>query len=149
MTVPGAAPSFHPVAAPTDESAEEELPPPTPFPSAPIEELLRVFVKGVRAHQLYLHNNPTYLKALETLRAAFAPVWEYTDDFTVQVTEADFVWEQVPVLREPGKTADSLPWLFYKDGVRELRFQKGFEQEDLVGLSGHHPARAAAIARRG
>ena len=53
------------------------------------------------------------------------------------------------MLREPGKTADSLPWLFYKDGVRELRFQKGFEQEDLVGLSGHHPARPAAIARRG
>jgi hypothetical protein len=134
VTVPGAAPSFHPVAAPTDASAEEELPPPTPFPSAPVEELFRVFVKGVRAHQLYLHNNPTYLKALETLRAAFAPVWEHTDDFTVQVTEADFIWEQVPVLREPGKTADSLPWLFYKDGVRELRFQKGFEQEDIVGF---------------
>jgi hypothetical protein len=134
VTVPGAAPSYHPVAAPTDGSTEEEAPPPTPFPSAPIEELLRVFVKGVRAHQLYLHNNPTYLKALETLRAAFGPVWEYTDDFTLQVTEADFVWEQVPVLREPGKTADSLPWLFYKDGVRELRFQKGFEQEDLLGF---------------
>ena len=56
------------------------------------------------------------------------------DDFSVQVTETDFVWERVPVLSETGKTADSLPWLFYKDGVRELRFQKGFEEEDLVGF---------------
>ncbi len=44
------------------------------------------------------------------------------------------MWERVPVLSETGKTADSLPWLFYKDGVRELRFQKGFEEEDLVGF---------------
>ena len=112
-------------------SAETE-PVATPFPSAPIEELLKILVKGVRAHQLYLHNNPTYLRALETLRGAFGPVWEHTDDFTLVVTESDFIWEGAVVLREGSKTSDSLPWVFYKDGVRELRFQKGFEQDDLV-----------------
>jgi HEAT repeat protein len=134
VTASGAAASFHPSAVPNDGPAEEDLSPITPFPSTPIEEMLRVFVKGVRAHQLYLHNNPTYLRALENLRAAFGPIWEYTDDFALQITESELVWEQVPVLHEPGKTADCLPWLFYKDGVRELRFQKGFEQEDLVGF---------------
>lgn len=93
--------------------------------------MLKLLVKGVRAHQLYMHNNPTYLKALELLRASFAPIWEHTDDFALQVTEGHFVWEEVPVLSEGGKTADSLPWTFYKDGVRELRFQKGFESHDL------------------
>jgi len=133
MTVPGAETSLTAGAMPIEPSATEE-PPPTPFPSAPIEEMLRVLVKGVRAHQLYLHNNPTYLRALEALRAAFPPIWEYTDDFALQITESEFIWEGVAVLSEPGKTADSLPWLFYKDGVRELRLQKNFEQEDLVGL---------------
>ncbi len=133
MTAPGAAQPRQSTAIPLEQSSEEDAPL-TPFPSAIIEEMLRVFVKGVRAHQLYLHNNPTYVRALETLRASFAPIWEHTDDFSVQVTETDFSWEQVPVLSEPGKTADSLPWLFYKDGVRELRFQKGFEEEDLVGF---------------
>ena len=134
MTIPGADQPRQPTAIPVEQSAEEATPPLTPFPSAVIEEMLRVFVKGVRAHQLYLHNNPTYVRALEALRGSFAPVWEYTDDFCLQVTETDFVWEHVPVLSEPGKTADSLPWLFYKDGVRELRIQKGFEEEDLVGF---------------
>src|SRR6185437_4202257 len=120
MTVPGAETSLTAGAMPIEPSATEE-PPPTPFPSAPIEEMLRVLVKGVRAHQLYLHNNPTYLRALEALRAAFPPIWEYTDDFALQITESEFIWEGVAVLSEPGKTADSLPWLFYKDGVRELR----------------------------
>lgn len=118
---------------PADPSSEEEGPL-TSFPRAIVEEMLRVFVKGVRAHQLYLHNNPTYVRALEALRVAFGPIWEHTDDFSLQVTETEFIWERVPVLQEPGKTADSLPWLFYKDGVRELRFQKGFEEEDLVGF---------------
>jgi HEAT repeat protein len=104
----------------------------TPFPPGAIEELLKILVKGVRAHQLYMHNNPTYLRALETLRAAFTPVWEQTEEFRLAVTESDFVWEGAVVLRETSKTSDSLPWVFYKEGVRELQFQKGFEQEDLV-----------------
>jgi HEAT repeat protein len=108
----------------------------TPFPTAPIEELLKVLVKGVRAHQLYMHNNPTYLRALDTLRGAFGPVWEQTEEFTLVVTESDFVWEGAVVLREGSKTSDSLPWVFYKDGVRELQFQKGFEQDDLVTFLG-------------
>jgi HEAT repeat protein len=104
----------------------------TPFPTGPIEELLKVLVKGVRAHQLYMHNNPTYVRALDTLRGAFTPVWEQTEEFKLVVTESDFVWEGAVVLRETSKTSDSLPWVFYKDGVRELQFQKGFEQDDLV-----------------
>ncbi len=117
----------------TSAEADEEAPT-LPFPSAPIEDMLRLLLKGVRAHQLYLHNNPTYVRAIDVLRASFAPIWEYTDDFALQVTEGELLWEGVPVLREPGKTADSLPWLFYKDGVRELRIQKGFEQDDLTGF---------------
>ena len=106
-------------------------PPDLPFPSAPIEDMLKLLTKGVRAHQLYMHNNPTYLKALEALRASFGPIWEYTDDFALQITEAQFLWEDVAVLTEDGKTSESLPWTFYKDGVRELRFAKGFETSDL------------------
>jgi HEAT repeat protein len=115
------------VAAESTEDAPE-----TPFPPAPIEDMLKLLAKGVRAHQLYMHNNPTYLRALELLRAGFAPIWAQTDDFTLKITESEFRWEGVPVSRESSKTADSLPWVFYKDGVRELRFQKGFEDDDLV-----------------
>ena len=97
--------------------------------------MLKVLVKGVRAHQLYMHNNPTYVRALEVLRTSFGPIWDYTEnEFTLTITESDFIWAGVPVLTEGGKTPDSLPWLFYKDGVRELRIQKGFEQEDLASF---------------
>jgi hypothetical protein len=134
VTVPGAATPLAPRLSGPSANAEEADAPLTPFPSTPIEDMLRLLVKGVRAHQLYMHNNPTYLKALDALRHGFAPIWEHTDDFALKVTESDLVWEGVPVLHEPGKTTDSLPWLFYKDGVRELRMQKGFDEIDLVAF---------------
>jgi HEAT repeat protein len=127
----GVAPPPARVSGGTRQSAETPVVE-TPFPTAPIEELLKILVKGVRAHQLYMHNNPTYLRALDTLRGAFAPVWAETEEFKLVVTESDFVWEGAVVLREGSKTSDSLPWVFYKEGVRELQFQKGFEQDDLV-----------------
>jgi HEAT repeat protein len=39
-------------------------------------------------------------------------------------------------LSEAARGSDSLPWLFYKDGVRELRFLRGFETEELDKLLG-------------
>lgn len=113
---------------------EEPNRPEPPFDSAPVEELLRVLLKVIRAHQLYLHNNPTYLRALEVTREAFAPVWEETDELAFIVTDTELRWEGTTVLQEAGKASDSLPWILYKDGVRELRLMRGFEQHELVPL---------------
>lgn len=114
-------------------AAESGRPEP-PFSSTLVAELLKVFVKTARAHQLYLHNNPTYLRALETARAAFAAVWEVTDELVFEVTETELRWEGEVVLLEPEKATDNLPWMMYKDGIRELRLLKDFERDELVPL---------------
>jgi HEAT repeat protein len=121
-------------AASAQVAEQDDDAPETPFPPAPVIELFKLFTKGVRAHQLYMHNNPTYLKALELLRGGFAPVWEHTDSVTFTITESTLVWEGVTVLDESSKSSESLAWTFYKDGVRELRFEKGFEADDLVAF---------------
>lgn len=105
-----------------------------PFPPAPIEELLRLLVKAGRAHQLYLPNNPIYKQALDALRASFAPLWSQVDEIALSFTETEIRWYDHPVLSEPTKSADSLPWLFYKDGVRELTLLKGFEDKEVIAL---------------
>ncbi|HET7631057.1 MAG TPA: HEAT repeat domain-containing protein [Gemmatimonadaceae bacterium] len=107
-----------------------------PFSSAPVEELLKTFVKGLRAHQLYLPNNPIYKAAIDSVRGAFAPLWEETDELVLTFSETDILWYGRSVLHEDTKSSDSLPWLFYKDGVRELTLLKGFEQDELVTLFG-------------
>jgi len=118
------------VPAPAQESGRPE----PPFSSTLVEEMLRVLVKAARAHQLYLHNNPTYLRALEIARAAFAPIWEVTDELVFDVTETELRWYGEAVLHESEKATDNLPWMMYKDGIRELRFLKEFEHHELVPL---------------
>jgi hypothetical protein len=108
--------------------------PDLPFSPAPIEELLRLLVKGVRAHQLYLPNNPVYKGAVDAVRNAFAPIWELTDQLALTFTDTEVRWMGRPVLVEQSKTSDSLAWTFHKDGVREVQFTRGFEQDELVRL---------------
>jgi HEAT repeat protein len=38
------------------------------------------------------------------------------------------------MMEEPDRTSDSIPWLFYKDGIRELVFRTGFEEGELLLL---------------
>jgi hypothetical protein len=100
-----------------------------PFPAVLVEEMLRQLVKAVRAHQLYLPNNPMHARAVEMARATFAPLWQHTDRLVLQVGETELTWEGRAVLSEAEKAGDGLPWLLYKDGVRELQIGPGFENE--------------------
>lgn len=93
-----------------------------------------MFGRAVRAHQLYLHNNPTYLRALDNLRATFAPIWAQAEELVIEVTDTQLRWEGHAVINEPDKTTDALPWVLYKDGIRELRLLRDVEQQELVTL---------------
>jgi HEAT repeat protein len=106
----------------------------TPPEHARVEELLRLFGKAARTHQLYLPNNPVYKTAHDALRAAFAPLWALTDEIALSFSESEVKWEGETVLEEPLRGSDSLPWLFYKDGVRELRMLRGFEVDEIDRL---------------
>jgi HEAT repeat protein len=93
--------------------------------------MLRVFDKAIKAHQLYLPNNPTYAKAMGNARAAIAPLWDHTGSLVFQVTDVALKWYGVTVNSHPEKGGDSLPWLLFKDGLRELTLLPGFEDEEM------------------
>src|ERR1700716_1598030 len=101
------------------------------FPIILVTDLLKSFVKAVRAHQLYLPNNPMHARSLETVREAFGAIWEKTEEIDFQIVETQLVWEGRIVLDEHERTSDNIAWLLYKDGIRELKMLKGFEQEEL------------------
>jgi HEAT repeat protein len=103
-----------------------------PFDSAVVTELLKSFGKAVRAHQLYLPNNPMHSRAIDAAKSAFQAVWKETDTLTLQVTESELKWEGLPLLVEPDRTSDSIPWMLYKDGLRELAFRQGFEEAEMI-----------------
>ncbi|HSA57120.1 MAG TPA: HEAT repeat domain-containing protein [Gemmatimonadaceae bacterium] len=108
--------------------------PEPPFNIALVEEMLRLLSRAVRAHQLYLHNNPTYLRALDLLRNAFVPIWTHTDTLLFDVSDTQISWGGHVVVNEPDKTGDALPWVLYKDGIRGLTLLKGVEAQEIVTL---------------
>lgn len=112
---------------------DDELDEPS-FPILYVTDLLKAFVKAMRAHQLYMANNPMHARSLETVKHAFAAIWERATTIKLQVTETELKWEGRVVLHENDRTSDNLAWLFFKDGIRELTFLQGFENEDLAGL---------------
>jgi len=115
------------------KTENDELDEPS-FPIAFVTDLLKAFVKAMRAHQLYLANNPMHARSLETVRHAFGALWMQTEAIDLQITETQLKWEGRVVLEEGERTSDNLAWLFYKDGIRELTFMRGFEDEDLGSL---------------
>jgi HEAT repeat protein len=101
------------------------------FPVNYVADLLKAFVKAVRAHQLYLPNNPMHARSLEAVREAFALLWGQTDELELQIVETQIKWEGRVVLDEKERTSDNIAWLLYKDGIRELKMLQGFEQDEL------------------
>lgn len=111
--------------------AEERVLDEPSFPMVYVTDLLKAFVKAVRATQLYLPNNPMHARSLEAVREAFGSLWQHTDEVTLQVIETRLEWEGRIVLDEHERTSDNIAWLLYKDGIRELKMLQGFEQEEL------------------
>jgi HEAT repeat protein len=120
-----------PSAPPATRNVEQDAPPIRP---ALVEELLRLFGKAARAHQLYLPNNPVYKTAHEALRAGFIPIWEEADELVLSFTEQEVRYAGRVVQEDATRGGDSLPWLFFKDGVREIRLTRGFDAEELDRL---------------
>jgi hypothetical protein len=100
-------------------------------PPAMVEDVLKVLDKAIKAHQLYLPNNPTYQRSIVTAKAAIQPLWGLTESLVLQVTDTQLTYCGVPVNDHPEKGGDSLPWLLFKDGLRELAIFPGFEEEEL------------------
>ena len=105
-----------------------------PLNIAPVEEMLRLLSRAIRAHLLYLENNPTYLKSLEILKASFASIWTQTGELSFEISDTQITWDGHPVMTEAEKSSDALPWILYKDGLRELRLTRGVEDQEIVAL---------------
>lgn len=99
--------------------------------ATPVMHLMQEMVKGLRAVQLYLPNNPVYKRAIENLKRAFDPIWEEFVELDLVVAETDFLLGDDVVLTQPTKS-ESIAWVLFKDGVRSLSFAPGVEQEEAV-----------------
>lgn len=104
---------------------------PTSLPLDRVRDLFVTLAKALRAYQLYDENNPVYKRFVGSLHAAFRDLWdEGVERLPVQVEEDRITWVREEVYRAESRS-DSISWLFYKDGVREITFLPGIEDAEL------------------
>jgi hypothetical protein len=104
----------------------------------PLEEVRDVFLtltKTLRATQLYDAQNPAVQRFAAALRASLSKVWESRDRLQVLVEEDRFLWMGEEVYKNPNR-GDSLSFLFYRYGIRDLTFASGIENEIDLLLDG-------------
>jgi hypothetical protein len=96
-------------------------------------DLFVALAKALRAYQLYHENNPVYQRFLSGLRDAFLRLWKTEGELTVAIEESRIVLDGVPVYTNDVRS-ESLAFLLYKDGVREVSFLSGIEGDELERL---------------
>lgn len=100
------------------------------IPPDRVANLVRALSQTLRARQIYTLGNPTYQRFLKSLRTGFAELWERTNELVLQIEADAIVWRGTNVYKPDNRT-DSVSFLLYKDGVRELAFARGFETTEL------------------
>jgi len=104
------------------DDLEEDL------PFTQVSELFTTLGKALRAFQLYDENNPVYKRFVSSLAEAFVALWDEIAKIQISVEENEFKLLGQSVYKSENRS-DSLSFLFYKDGVREIVFERGFEDE--------------------
>ena len=108
------------------------LPVAVELPHTQVEELLRNVVKGFRAFQMYLPNNPMYHRAIQNVRSAFQPVWASgLDKLVLTIVETDIIWDEHVVYHQPAKN-ESFAFYLFKDGMRVLTLFPGVEEDEII-----------------
>jgi HEAT repeat protein len=99
--------------------------------ATPVVHLMQAVVKGLRAVQLYLPNNPVYQRAIENVKRAFDPIWEEFVELDLVIAETDLLLGEEVVLTQPNKS-ESIAWVLFKDGLRSLSFAPGVQDDEVI-----------------
>ena len=105
------------------------------LPVVQVRELFIVLGKALRAFQLYDENNPVRRRFVNSLREAFEQLWQELEGINLSVEEHRLLMAGAAIY-ENSSRAESLAFLLYKDGVRDLTFLPGIEGDELDKILG-------------
>ena len=97
-------------------------------------DLVNTFMKTIKAFRLYPADNPTLKGMEEQFFKRIQDFLEMYNSFTLEIGEYDFSFRGSPVY-EDRDLKGSLPFLFFKDGLRKLRFMEGIEEWEVKGFN--------------
>jgi HEAT repeat protein len=97
------------------------------------KELTSFFIKAIKAFRFYPPDNPTLKGLRDQLPKRFQFFLDKYHSFVLQISESTLSFKG-KVLYENSNVKNNLVFLLYKDGLREIRFMKGLEEWEILGL---------------
>jgi len=105
------------------------------LPVAEVRSLFIVLGKALRAFQLYDQNNPVRKRFVANLRESFEELWEEVEGLNLSVEE-DRILLVGEEIYQSSSRSDSLAFLLYKDGIRDITFLPGVEGPEITKILG-------------
>jgi hypothetical protein len=93
--------------------------------------LIQTFLQTLKGFRLYEANHPLLSKFQDRLKHDFESYFNEFDSFSLQVGEHQLFYSG-KVIYESEDVKESLAFVFFKDGIREIRFFKGIEFREIV-----------------
>ena len=93
--------------------------------------LIQTFLQTLKAFRLYEANHPILSKFSDKLRKDFDQYFDEFDSFSLQIGEHRLYYRG-NVVYENQDVKESLAFVFFKDGIRELQFSKGLEFKEMI-----------------
>jgi HEAT repeat protein len=95
-----------------------------------VKDLLQSLIKAKKTLRMYPQNNPVYIKTMQELYDKFLGFFGYKDELILKINQNSIYYESEQVYYNSEKE-DNIALFFFKDGLRELTFKKGMDQEEL------------------
>ena len=95
--------------------------------------LIQTFLQTVKAYRLYEASHPILSKFIARLKGDFDHYFDEFDSFSLHLGEHQ-LFHLGKVVYESEDVRESLAFLFFKDGIREMRFYKGLELKEMIGF---------------
>ncbi len=122
-------PELTDVAADPDDSEENAR------IASDVSDLITAMIKELRARQTYVAGNPLIERFHRDVRERFARLWEELPHLAFSVDESRLKWRDREVYTHP-VGHDNFAFQFFRDGIRQLAFLPGGEDEieEFIGI---------------
>jgi hypothetical protein len=109
---------------------EEEKPKVNPLELKKAGNVIQFFKKAFSLIKLYPPENPSVTKSVDLFSNQMGEFLNEYEELAIEVGEFSFSYKG-EIVFQGEERSKSLPFLFHKDGLRELSFHKGLDKEEL------------------
>ncbi|MBI3378272.1 MAG: HEAT repeat domain-containing protein [Nitrospirae bacterium] len=94
------------------------------------KEIVQALLKSKKTFRMYPETNPMYAKTIEDTNAKFRNFFDYRDELTFKIKQNEIFCDSEQIYYNSQKE-DNIALFFFKDGLREITFKKGFSVKEL------------------